>query len=80
MREKKVADFIICVFRYWWTKQLIMSIIAFVEFSGSHMQHREYAINPFLIYPTSVLLTDPVISTVGIKLHHISAIIFAFQT
>lgn len=73
---KGVIDFIICVFWYWWIKQLIMSIIfiAFEEFSGSHMQHRECNIR-FLIYPTCVLVTDPIIRIVGIKLRHLCAII-----
>lgn len=73
-RIKGVIDFIICVFWYWWIKQLIMFIIAFVEFSGSHMQHRECN-NHFLIYHTCALVTDPVISIVGIKLRHLCAII-----
>lgn len=73
-RIKGVIDFIICVFWYWWIKQLIMFIIAFVEFSGSHMQHRECNIR-FLIYPTCVLVTDPIIRIVGIKLRHLCAII-----
>ena len=73
-RIKGVIDFIICVFWYWWIKQLIMFIIAFVEFSGSHMQHRECNTR-FLIYPTCVLVTDPIISIEGIKLRHLCAII-----